>query len=160
VTWTYDPTMLATNQVYQVRFTIGDTLSADPQLQDEEIAFALSMRSSIYGASADCCRAISAGFARAVDGSQGAQRTTYSSKSRAYAARAAQFDNLAVSRGGAMPFAGGISIADKIMQECDPDRVSPQFQIGMEDNYLPAGIAGNEGTSDAAGTVATGSESA
>jgi len=152
VTWTYDVTSLGTNTVAQVRFTIGDTLQKDPQLQDEEIAFALQMRSSIYGASADCCRAIAAQLARQADSSQGPQRTTYSSKSRAYAARASQLDNLAVTRGSVMPFAGGISVADKVAQETDTDRVSPQFQIGLEDNYLPVSPAGNEGTTQASNT--------
>jgi hypothetical protein len=146
MTWSYNTAELATNTTYQVRFTIGDTLPNDPQLQDEEIAFALSMRSSIYGASADCCRAIAAGLSRQADSSQGPQRTTYSSKARAYATRAAQLDNLAVTRGGVMPYAGGISISDKVAQETDTDRVAPQFQVGMEDNYLPLAPAGNEGT--------------
>jgi hypothetical protein len=43
-----------------------------------------------------------------------------------------------------MPYAGGISIADKQMQELDADRVPPGFQIGMDQNELPVAAAGNE----------------
>ena len=146
MTWSYDVTALQTNTTYQIRFTIGDTQASDPQLQDEEIAFALSQRSSIYGAAADCCRVIAAGLAREADSVQGELRTLYSARSRAYAAAAARFDNFAVTRGAAMPYTGGISISDKVQQETNNDRVPPNFNIGMEDNYLPVAAAGNEGT--------------
>ena len=32
---------------------------------------------------------------------------------------------------------GGISLADKAAQVANTDRVTPQFSIGMEDNYIP-----------------------
>ncbi len=59
---------------------------------------------------------------------------------------AANFENMSRSRGGAQPYAGGISISDKILNELDTDRVQPAFTIDMDDNYLPVGPVGNEGT--------------
>ncbi|MDE2467772.1 MAG: hypothetical protein KGL35_03280 [Bradyrhizobium sp.] len=144
MTWSYNPATLATVKKDQVRLLIGDTASPDPLMQDEEINFLISLRNSIYGAAAECCRSLAAQFARQADSTQGSMHTTYSSKSRAYASRAAQYENMAISRSGALPFAGGISIADKQQTEADSDRVPPQFNIGMDDNPLPVGPAGNE----------------
>ena len=44
-----------------------------------------------------------------------------------------------------MPYVGGVSVTDKAAQVTDPDRVTPQFNIGMQDNLLPVGVgSGNE----------------
>lgn len=147
MTWTYDPSQLAGNPTMQVRLTIGDTFASDPQLQDEEISFFLSQRGSIWGAAAEACRAIAANTSRLADTVQGEFKQNYSNRARAYAARAATFEGFAISRGGAMPYAGGISVADKQQQELDADRVPPQFNIGMDDNQLPVAPAGNESDS-------------
>jgi hypothetical protein len=42
------------------------------------------------------------------------------------------------ARGGVILgiYAGGISIQDKNTQQQDPDRVRPQFQLRMFDNYI------------------------
>jgi hypothetical protein len=53
MTWTYTITDLSTSQKDQVRLLIGDTVQTDHQLQDEEIAYLLTQRSSVYGAAAD-----------------------------------------------------------------------------------------------------------
>jgi len=142
--WTYDPTQIAAKPLFQVRWLIGDVIQTDQQLQDEEIGFAVTQRPSIYGAAAECCRALSARLARQADTAQGDLHTTYSQRSRAYALRAAEYESKAAIRGGALPYAGGVGIADKQNQEADTDRVPPQFQIGMEDSSLPVSSAGNQ----------------
>jgi hypothetical protein len=158
MTWTYDPTQIAANPVYQVRRLIGDVITSDQQIADEEIAFALTQRSSIYGAAADCCRYISAQYSRktnVVTTSPGGSLTqNFSQQANAYAAKAAALDNMSVARGGALPYAGGTSVADKESQESDPDRVAPSFNIGMDENDLPVGPVGNENASDAEGLTA------
>ena len=55
-----------------------------------------------------------------------------------------QFENDANTYGALPGYAGGISIADKQQEELDTDRVPPQFNIGMDDNYYPIAPAGNE----------------
>lgn len=142
--WTYTPADLATNKKDAVRLTIGDTNTQDQQLQDEEISFFLTLRNSLWGAAAEACRAIAANLARQADSVQADMRVAYSSRSRSYAAMAARFENFAIARSGALPYAGGISIADKQRAEQDTDRVPPSFQIGMDDNALPIPDAGNE----------------
>jgi hypothetical protein len=145
MSWSYDPTDLATSPKDQVRLLMGDTLSTDPQLLDEEINYFISSRGSLYGAAAECCRSLQAKFSRSVDQAAGASKVSYSQLAKAYGIKAAEFESKAAASGAGMPYAGGISVTDKIQQEQNSDRVSPQFQVGMDDNYiLPIGPAGNE----------------
>ena len=152
MTWSYSVATIATTPKDQVRRMIGDVIQTDQQIADEEIAFAITQRSSVYGAAADCCRFIAAQYSRKVDvvtqGAGGMLKTNYSAQATAYKAMAANFESIAVSRGGAMPYAGGISVSDKQSNEGDSDRVAPQFNIGMDDNQLPVGSIGNETNSD------------
>ncbi len=145
MTWTYTVTDLLTNTKDQVRFLTGDTSANDPQLQDEEIVFTLNLRSSVWGAAAMCCGSIAANASRRADTSTGELRTHYSEVSRAYFARSAMYETKSAEMGGASPFAGGISVAQKIIAETDPDRVQPSFATGMQDNTnYPVAPAGNE----------------
>lgn len=137
MTWTYDPGALATSATYQVRFLIGDVLSSDPQVQDEEISFAIGQRSTIYGAAAECCRSLAAKFARSVDMQAGQSASKFSQLSSGYTAKANEFEAKAAMGGAGLPYAGGISITDKQRQENDTDRVPPQFKIGMDETLLP-----------------------
>jgi hypothetical protein len=130
----------------QVRLIVGDTKQTDPQVQDEEINFALTQRPSIWGAAAMVCRSISSRLSREADTVDKDLRTVLSARAKAYAARANEYDLKAAVRGGAMPYAGGISIADKVTNEQDTDRVQPAFTVSMDDNYLPVAPVGNEGT--------------
>lgn len=144
MSWNYDVASLATDPTFQVRLLIGDTITSDKQLQDEEIDFYVNGRTTIYGAAADCCRSIASQKARLADSVQGDLRTLYASISVRYDALAREFDGKAAAVGAGPMYAGGISIADKVAQQTDPDRVLPQFQLGMDDNYLPVAPAGNE----------------
>lgn len=145
MSWNYNVATLNTDQKNQIRFLIGDTNSNDQQLQDEEIVFALTLRSSIWGAAATSCASLAASFSRRADTTTGELRTLYSSISRAYNARAAYYEGKSIELGGAMPLVGGISIADKLAAEADPDRVPPEFNRSMMDNFnQPVSPAGNE----------------
>lgn len=150
MSWSYDATNLANPVVNptvlkdQVRFILGDTRPNGQQLQDEEILFTLTVRASIWGACATCCEAIASGLSREADSVQGQERTLLSAKARAYNQRARFYDVKAAASGGFSGYAGGISVQDKIMQETNPDRVAPNFNIGMTDNSIPVTPAGNE----------------
>jgi len=55
--------------------------------------------------------------------------------------------------GGASVYAGGISQADKTAQLQDLDRVTPQFNLMMDDNLIvPVGPVGNETPGNPAST--------
>lgn len=144
MTWTYLTSDLATTPKDQVRLLIGDTLSTDPQLQDEEINYLLTTRTSIYGACAEACRSLATKFSRSVDQAAGTAKEAYSQMAKAYFQKAIYFDVKSAEAGAGLPYAGGISITDKSNQLQDTDRVPPQFNIGMDDNPLPIGQAGNE----------------
>jgi len=92
------------------------------------------------------CRSLASRLSREADVVDRDLRTTLSARAKAYAARATEYETKAIVRGGGLPYAGGLSIADKIQNEQNPDRMQPQFNIGMEDNYLPVAPASNEGT--------------
>jgi hypothetical protein len=149
--WTYNPAQITTVPLYQVRRLIGDVINSDQQLSDDEITFALSQRPGIYGPAADCCRYIASQYSRKADTvAPGELRTAYSVQAGAYASRAAEFDTIARMRGaGAVVYAGGISVSDKQTNEVDPDRVAPQFNLAMMDNFtVPAiGPVGHETSS-------------
>src|ERR1035438_5918147 len=112
----YFPDQLATSSLMQVRLLIGDTITTAPQFADAEITYFLSMRTNVYGASAECCNALAAQYARSVDQAAGNQKISYSQMSKAYAGRALQFEAQAAAAGSAVPYAGGISEADKLSQ--------------------------------------------
>lgn len=143
--WTYDATQLATSMLMQVRRTIGDVNYNDKQVFDDEINFAIAQRpGSLYGASAETCRMIAANYSRQVDIGEGSQRQAYSQKARGYLAMARLFESRARIAGPGVPYAGGISVADKQVQEQNSDRVGPNFTIGMTDNQLIPGDVGPE----------------
>lgn len=146
MTWSYTPSDIQTNKTDQVRWLVGDTVATDQLVQNEEIAFALTQRVSVYGAAAIVCRAIASKFSREADTVDRDLRTTLSAKAKAYASRAAMYEVQAMARSGVSAYAGGISISDKVQQELNLDRVPPAFTVDMDDNYLPVAPVGNEGT--------------
>lgn len=158
--WSYDASLISTSTAVAntmiVRRMIGDVLIGDQQLQDVEINYAISQWSNLYLASAECCRWIAAQYSRKVDLVQGDLKTNYSNQQKSYAMRAAELETIGKTRGaGSMPFAGGIDVDQKQASEEDPNRVTPQFNIGMADNLLPIGVgSGNEtpGNPDGGGT--------
>ena len=129
--WTYagDP---AAQPRDAVRFLVGDTDAADPLASDEEIAWALARHGTATAAAAAVARAIAAGFARSVQRSVGDLGVNLAQRHAHYLALA---DRLAAEdrRAGAMPYAGGLSRADKQGARADADRVRPAFRLGVHD---------------------------
>lgn len=150
MTWTYQASQLQVTTastfsstvatLMQTRRLIGDVLTADQQLQDEEIYWSLTRYTTIYGAAAECCRDIAAQFARKVDTVQGELRTLYSAQTKRYADMARLYENRALT--GSAPFAGGISASSKAAVAADPDRVPPDFVRSQFDDRLPEAPVG------------------
>lgn len=132
MTWTYDPTLLSDpsqGPLMQTRLLLGDTLPTDPQMQDEELRYYLSSYSP-GGAAAAACRALAAKFSRSVDYEAGGTKVKYSQLAKQYAAKAVELEGIAAFSGGGLPYAGGISQADKVQQQLDDDRVGDWFSRG------------------------------
>lgn len=145
MTWSYDLSCITTSHKDQVRFLIGDTNGNDKQLQDEELAFALTYGGSVIGAAVVACQALSTLFSRKADTVTGELRTMWSSVARAYAARAQEFQNQLSETTFASPYAGGVSIADKREREDNADRAHPSFKRDLTDNFnQPVSPAGDE----------------
>jgi hypothetical protein len=141
MTWTYDAGQILTNPLMQVRRLLGDVLPSDQQVQDEEIKWSLS-RWNIYGATAEMANSLAFQLARQVDVVQGELKTNFSNRSKQYAALARQMKLLANT--SAQPYAGAVSIADKINVQSDPDRPPPDFQRGQFDDTLPVSPVGQQ----------------
>lgn len=131
MTWSYDTSLAAAKD--KIRFYVGDTASAAAiTLTDEEIAGALSLSSSsVKRAAALCAENLAARFAQAAT-----SITDDIGQSVDYGDRAAFFQERArLLRSsialGAIPFAGGISSADKSGQEQDTDRIVPAFTTDL-----------------------------
>lgn len=130
MTWTYGGDPSANNRD-AVRFLIGDTVSADPLITDEEIAWLLSEAGGVYTAAIQACETIAAKFARLADTVVDDVEVKASQRAASYRALAATLKTRQALSGGALPYAGGISIGDKQTREDDDDRVPPIFTRDM-----------------------------
>ena len=149
MTWTYagDP---ALDALSAIRFVMGDTDTNDQLINDEEINWTnvqvsgtSTSTDSIYEVAMRCCLAVAAKFARLADQSIGDFKVSLSQKAVAMRAQADAIKNELVVREGGVPtpYAGGISISDKDIDELDSDRVDPSFAMGQFRNIR----AGNMG---------------
>ncbi len=142
--WTYNPALLSSSDLYQIRLLIGDTQQGDKLLADTEITFTRTQYSNNWLAGAACCRAIALKLARAVDISEGGLRKTYSQKSKAYQLLAVKLEADGYAKGAIGGYAGGISRQDVQTQDQNTDRVQPEFTIGWTDNMVvPVGPVGH-----------------
>jgi hypothetical protein len=139
MSFSYNPGATAKDRV---RFLIGDTdenAATDVRLEDEEINDALEMATSttepsVSGtrrAAADCADALAAKFARKPEGSGSGPQPN---RSRAQELRTTASRLRTESQAGAIPFAGGISVAEKAAVAANPDRTADSFRVGMLDN--------------------------
>lgn len=123
MTWTYtDP---STSNRDAVRFAIGDTDSTDPLVTDEEIAYLLTSLGSVASAAVAACEHLAMKFAREVDRQVGNLRLSSSQRSKQFAELAVMLRRRFAVTG--IPYAGGLSIAGKLTNAADSDRVKPRF---------------------------------
>jgi hypothetical protein len=143
MTATYDLADLTINApadggVSNVRFFLGDTDVTQPQVQDEEILFAIEIRGNYWGATAMCAWALSSKYARLVSTSQDGVSTQNGEKSRNFALVGQDYDGKEAMR-YAIPYSGGISITDMRKMMSMGDRVPELFRIGLFDNPPDSG---------------------
>lgn len=124
--WTYSDSVATAKD--KVRFRIGDTINADPQLTDGEINYLLTSASNdVLEASRQACLAIAAKYARQVTKSMGQTSIQLTQRKAHYTEMAAQIEQeIADNSGGtgAPVFASGTT----------PEYVMP----GIEDYDLVA----------------------
>lgn len=119
----------------QVRFLIGDTDKCDPLLQDGEIIWVLTQyENTPMNAAIRCCESIISKFSRMADEAVGQVKISFSQKAKSYNTTL-QMLRSRLAMEGAVPYAGGISVSDKITQDMNTDRVRPDFTKLMMENY-------------------------
>ena len=146
MTWTYsgDP---AANARDAIRFLIGDTDTDDQLLSDEEIAWVNTEASgtatgttALYDAGARCCLAIASKLAREADKSIGDLSVSLSQRAGAYREQAAHLKGLSGREGGVpVPYAGGITITDKDIDQDNSDIYRSWFASGQFENSRDGG---------------------
>jgi hypothetical protein len=129
--WTYDASQLSTSALYQVRFLIGDTIAADPLIEDDfEITFCLSQSGeNIYRAAAFACRRAAAKLARELTLKSPVAELDTRGSADWFLKMATDLDREAGRSGAVGLFAGGISVSDKSTRGDDSDRVVPSFAV-------------------------------
>mgnify|MGYP003435264608 CR=1 FL=1 len=128
--WTYNATDLTTTtaggRLNSVRLLVGDTVTLDPQIQDEEITFALAQTGdNIYNAAYFVARLLVSKYSRLVDTQlDGALEAKYSDRIKHYNLLALQINELGKKAGGRSLgiSAGGIpNIPQFTVGQFDPD---------------------------------------
>jgi len=118
-----------------VRWLVGDTDTSNAELQDEEIAFALTQAGDdIYLAAAISARALAGKFASLVDTKFESVSSDYSNLRDNYYALAVKLEKQSKqygSRGLGLPAAGGLTYSDIDSNDQDSDRVDPVFKQGQ-----------------------------
>jgi len=145
MTWSYTPDF--TTQKDRVRREIGDVVSTDQLLSDEEIAYAETIEGSDLNVAARCCQWISLAFGRKADMTEGKLSIKLHQRAEFFAAQALLLRSRAAVE-GALLYVGGESVSDKEANDDDTDRVPPAFWRGMSDNpsaVLPTPESTNTG---------------
>lgn len=146
MSWTYggDPSANARDAI---RFLIGDTDTTDQLLSDEEIAWVNSEASgtstgttALYDAAYRCCLTIASKLAREADKQIGDLSVSMSQRAKAYREQAASLKELSGREGGVpIPYAGGITISDKEIDEENSDIFRTWFSSGQFENVRDGG---------------------
>jgi hypothetical protein len=146
MSWTYggDPSANARDAI---RFLIGDTDTSDQLLSDEEIAWVNSEASgtstgttALYDAAYRCCLTVASKLAREADKQIGDLSVSMSQRAKAYREQAASLKALSGREGGVpIPYAGGITISDKDIDEENSDIFRSWFSSGQFENVRDGG---------------------
>jgi len=155
MSWTYTgspfPTSLTPTIQQQrdsVRFLIGDTNPADPQLQDGEVdglLYTTSAGSSnqgstavgnfdVYQAAMAACVALASLYSRKADKTVGDTSIESSKVAAAYRALRSDIQVQAMRHSTPTPYSGGLSLGDMEIDQTDDDLNAPQFTVGQDDN--------------------------
>jgi hypothetical protein len=131
--WSYAPDQLATNEVYQVRAEIQDTDPEDPQLLDEEIAYAITQERNMWAAAARCAEMIGRKVLRKADVKLGrSMMVTYTTMAQQWFTMARLLRCKAM--GTVAPWVGGMNLSDQLNYTQDTNLIQPMFGKTMMEN--------------------------
>lgn len=133
MSWSYSGNP-ASSTLDKVRWLVGDTDTTDQQLSDEEIAAALvDAGDNPYVAAIICTEALISKYSRLVTKSVGDLSISYGDIVKNYRSLLGDIRRRSTLQ-LCTPYAGGISVADKEVDEGDSDVVQPFFKRGMHDD--------------------------
>lgn len=139
--WSYDPSNLSTTtdagRLNIVRLLIGDTITADQQMQDAEITFSLAQNgNSTYMAASWACRTLASKFARMVTTQlDGALSANYSDLMAHYQQLADTLEYQGKTSGAALGvLAGGITKTSVEAARADTNRIENAFRMDQFKN--------------------------
>lgn len=131
--WTYsgDP---SEDSLSAIRFLIGDTVSTEPLVSDEEIEWALSQKeNNVYSATALVARALAARFATLADEEIGPLKFKYVERAKNYGKIAAGFEQREGKYQSLNVFGGGIFVSDRDSNAANTSIVQPSLYKGQFD---------------------------
>ena len=137
MTWSYtgNPGSSAKDAI---RFLIGDTDTTDQLLSDEEIAWlnleqtgSATSTDDLYYTAHYACHSIAAKLARLADKSIGGLSVSLSQKANAYLTQAKELFKHAQRTSAPLPYAGGITISDKEIDQENSDLYAGFFRSGQ-----------------------------
>lgn len=129
--WTYDITLASDRD--KVRLLIGDTISTDPQLSNEELDAMLLIYGGTRSTAIAVLRTLAAKYSRFADKWVGDLKILASQKARAYLTMADALSSSGSLTAGA-PTAGGIFVDDNQAAEENESLAKPKFKRGITDN--------------------------
>lgn len=136
--FTYDPSQLSTNEVYQIRAELQDTDPLDPQLDDSEIAFAITQERNYWAAAARCAEMIGRKVLRKADVRLGRlMQIQYTKMAKQWFEMSRLLRNKAM--GSVLPYAGGVFVSDKMAIGSNANVVAPMFTKTMMENPWTGG---------------------
>jgi len=134
MSWSYtnDPLNVP---IDELRLLIGDTVSSDPQLHDEEIAYFLSMYPSVSQAAVAAVTTLISKYSRLADETTAELAVKWSQKAKAYRSLKKDLsDPSGTLSGVSIAYGGGMSMVDIEARQGNSDRFDETFQIGMHKN--------------------------
>jgi TPR repeat protein len=129
MTWSYVAPGVSSKDT--VRFLVQDTLEEEPLVGDEEIAWVLTQFVDVRQAAAQVAETIARLFARQANTKTPELSVDFAERAKQYRALAFQLKQESAVL-GAIPYAGGISVSDKAIDEEHADRVRPAFVVGLD----------------------------
>jgi hypothetical protein len=119
-----------------VRFLIQDTIPSQPQLQDEEINWMLSLYNNApMNAAIRACETLMAKYSRMVDQAVGQVKVSFSQRMKSYEQLLITLRNRLSIEDSAF-YAGGINVTDKMLNAQNASLVKPDFTKHMMENHL------------------------
>jgi hypothetical protein len=128
MSWTYSGNPGASS-LDKVRFEIGDTISTDQLLSNEEINYVLGLYQDTKIVAMHCCKIISRNFSRQVDYTLGPQSVRASQRAQMYLKQAEKLEKELSSLGGV--YLGNI---DTLAEEKDEGYPRPAFKRDLMNN--------------------------